>query len=323
MKTNNNNKYTMGIDVGGTKIAFALMDQQGQIHNKILLTTNASEGYPAIEKKILEGIYSLDSDLSHTSAIGIGLAGQIDSYGTVSLAPNLNWQNIPLQKNLESHLKVPITIMNDVRAATFGEWQVGAGKGYKDLVCLFIGTGIGGGIVSNGQLLTGSTECCGELGHMIIDWRGPHCTCGSFGCFEAMAGGWAIAKQAQELSFQSPDEWKTVLSQVEQRRNLITAKAVIEASLMGERGPLMLMQRVEEALIAGCISIVNTLNPHRLILGGGIIHGAPHLVTSIQNGVKARALPAAKKHLEVVCAELGDQAGVIGAALFAEMRARP
>jgi glucokinase len=130
---------------------------------------------------------------------GSGSAGQIDpEHGMVRFAPNLGWHNVPFQSDLAGALGLPVVVTNDVRAATWGEWLHGAGKGCNDLVCLFIGTGIGGGVVSGGKMLSGCSNTAGEVGHMIINLHGPPCSCGSRGCFEALAGGWAIARQARE-----------------------------------------------------------------------------------------------------------------------------
>lgn len=212
---------------------------------------------------------------------------------------------------------MPVVVLNDVRAATWGEWLYGGGKGVDDLICLFIGTGIGGGVVSNGKVLTGSNNSAGELGHIIIDLQGPPCNCGNRGCLEAFAGGWAIARQAQNAVTSDPTAGASLLKLANGQLKAVTAETVSQAAQAGDLLSRNLMDQVTEALIAGVVSLVNAFNPHHFIVGGGVIEGQPELVKKIAQGVYARALKAATASLQILPAKLKGNAGVIGAAALA------
>jgi glucokinase len=247
--------------------------------------------------------------------VGIGMAGQIDgATGTVRFAPNLGWREVPLRADIEVALDVPVIVTNDVRAAMWGEWLHGAGKGYDDVLSLFVGTGIGGGVVSNGRIVAGCANTAGEFGHITIELKGPLCTCGNQGCLEALAGGWAIARQAQDMVREAPEAGRALLTAAGGAPEGISAATVAGCAHAGDPLSLLLVDRVGRALVAGCVSLVNAFNPCMVILGGGVIEGLPELVGKVREGVKSKALPAATASLEVRPAALGGSAGVVGAA---------
>lgn len=219
--------------------------------------------------------------------------------------------------NLSDTLKLPVAITNDVRAACWREWLFGAARGTDDLVAVFVGTGIGGGVISGGRMLNGCTNTFGEIGHIPVDLDGPRCHCGSWGCLQAIAGGWAIAQQAQEAAGSSPQHGQALLGLAGGRREAITASMVVQA--LGEEDPISkkIMDRATEATIAASVGIVNAFNPCRPILGGGVVEGYPKLVEIVQEGVRRRAPGAATERLEVLKAKLGGNAGVVGAAALA------
>ena len=208
-------------------------------------------------------------------------------------------------------------LMNDVRAATWGEWLHGAGKDCNDLVCIFAGTGIGGGVVSGGRMLTGCTNTAGEIGHITVDIHGPACTCRNTGCVEALAGGWAIARTAKAAIKQDASAGAYLLSLADGDINHVTAQLVGQAMQEGDPLAVRLMDDAARALTAGAVSLVNAFNPCRLILGGGVIEGVPELIDTIRNGVMSSALTTAINRLEIVRAELRHDAGVIGMAAYA------
>lgn len=313
------NRWAIGIDVGGTKVAAAHVDHEGVVHKEIVSPSPQSENPSALIDLLVDMI----KELRRVSkvppvGVGIGMAGQIDSTkGVVHFSPNMGWHDVPLKKLLAKTIDLPIYLTNDVRAATLAEWHYGAGRGCQDFVCLFIGTGIGGGIVSNGELVCGHSETAGELGHMTIDFRGRRCTCGNVGCLETLAAGWAIAQNAQEAIRENRGAGAALLKLAGGRSSAITAKEVIEGFYGGDYLSKKLVDEVIEALVAGAVSIVHAFNPERIILGGGIVHGLPELVDSIEEGVRSCALEAALKRFSVVPAALQGQAGVIGAAYLA------
>lgn len=312
------NKWAIGIDIGATKMAILAVDLEGNILQKLLYSTK-NKGSSAVEGDIIAAVEQLKNTFKSSPAcIGIGIAGQIDtSNGFIYFSPNLNWLNVPLTKNLQQALSIPIFIINDVHAATWGEWKLGIGKNCKDLVCLFIGTGIGGGIICNGCMLTGSSNTAAEIGHMIIDLHGPLCTCGNYGCLESLASGWAIAKRAQKLVTENPEAGNFLLQTVDGDINAITARNVEQGFRANDPLSKDLIISVADALIAGSISIVHAINPERLVLGGGIIYGLPELVPIIEAGILKHALKAATANLQVLPSSLQTDSGTLGASLLA------
>ncbi len=314
------NQWAIGIDIGGTKIEVALVNSSGHLHDRIRVSTESQLGYEAILKRITDAIHQLcrhNGDIV-PSMIGIGVSGQISkSTGIVHYAPNLDWHEVKLEDDLSAMLNRQVRICNDVRAATWGEWLYGAGKNCDDLVCVFIGTGIGGGIVSGGQMLIGNNNTAGEIGHMTIDLHGPKCHCGNKGCFEALAGGWAIERDAQAFVQADGNAGKLLLALAENEIGNITAKTVSEAANKNDVLAIKIIDNLVDTLIAGTSTLVNAYGPSRLIFGGGIMEGMPQLIERIEKGVKEYALKSATKGLQVLKASLHNDSGVIGAAVFA------
>jgi glucokinase len=309
-------RYSIGVDLGGTKINIALIDGSGQILNIKRISTRIENGPDAIQNEIIKVIKSILLDYSPIG-VGVGIAGQVDSNnGLVYFAPNLRWNNVPLQAYLSQALNLPIAVTGDVRAATLAEWRCGAGKNCRNFVCLFIGTGIGSGIVAEGYLIEGSSNTAGEIGHTIIDINGSQCTCGNWGCLETISSGWAIAQKAQEALKNDSSQGQILLDKCENHLNKITAKMVIEASK--ENNPLsqLIVSNAIKGIVIGCVNIINCLNPERIIISGGIKEGLPNLLLDIENGIKNRALAAAQSKLQILPAYLKQDAGVIGAGLL-------
>lgn len=295
--------YSIGVDLGGTKLLVAAVDSKGMVQEKRLVPTDVKGGAEEIRQQIVHAIYEIiEEKKEKPKACGVGLAGQIDAKsGLVFSAPNLKWQNVPFKAMLEHDLGFSVAITNDVRAATWAEWRYGAAKGCTDCVCIFVGTGIGGGIVSNNQMVDGATNSAAEIGHMVIHLDGRVCHCGQKGCFEAYAGGWAIAEQAA-MRFHDAK---------------MTTKEVAIKYKEGDSVAKKLIEEVVVALVIGSVNVVNCLNPKRLIFGGGVMKGMPELLPLIHEGIKRHALKAATKELEVVLSALGPDAGVVGASVFA------
>lgn len=312
--------WTIGVDLGGTKIAAALVDSNGKVTHEAVVATNSKEGPEAIVKRIAALVNEIRKATKEMpcQAVGVAVAGQVDSEnGNVVFAPNLDWHNFALKTQLEKLIDLPIAIVNDVRAATYGEWYFGAGRSLKDFICLFVGTGIGGGIVSGGNLMEGQNNSAGELGHMVVDIGGRKCSCKNRGCLEALASGWAIAEIAQEIVAQKPEDGKALLKAAGGNLKSINAKMVVNLALEKDPLSLQIIDGMTKALIAGVVTLVNAFNPSHIILGGGLINGMPELVERISVEVKRQALKVASHHLSIVQAELKADAGVIGAAKIA------
>jgi glucokinase len=310
--------WSLGVDIGGTKVALACVNAKGRILAKMKYPTRPQQSKEAIFEILIQSLKDLCAQMEGSPvSVGVGIAGQIiEKTGLLTVAPNLpSLNNFPIQQKLQEALKLPTFVLNDVKAATWGEWWHGAGKGHRDFVSLFIGTGIGGAIVSGGQMLTGQNNCAGEIGHMIIQMNGPGCTCGNRGCLEALASGWAIARQAHAAIQRAPEEGEAILKLA--AGETVTAQHVVEAARKGDPLAMDLVDKAIQAIVTGSIGLVHVLNPARLIIGGGLGAALPGLLERVSEEVSRSALPAARESFGVVGAYLGEEAGVIGAADFA------
>ncbi len=317
--------FAVGVDLGGTKIEAALVDAAGQIAETRRTPTEAKQGPDHVVETIVSMVrtYYLREAGRPVGAIGIGVAGQVDpASGVVRRAPNLDWRDFPIRERLEAALKLPAAVLNDVQAITYGECRRGVGQGVKDLVCLFAGTGVGGGVVIDGKLVRGASGNAGEFGHMTIEREGIPCTCGNRGCIETFVGGWAIAERARRRVSAEPGPGAALLRLAGGKIENISAALVGQAAAQGDALARALIEESGGALGVGLAAIANALNPELLILGGGVIEGLPGLVEIAERELGRRALAAALKPLRVVRSKLGADAGVIGAALFALETAR-
>ena len=311
--------WSIGVDLGGTKLEAAHVDVLGRVRQRVRKATNIKGGPSAIIEDVINCIWSLRNGVdSSPVGVGIGVAGQVDKEsGKVVFAPNLDWRDVPLQNDLQHSIGLPVIVTNDVRAATWGEWLHGAGRGCDDLLCMFVGTGIGGGVVSGGHMLAGCNNTAGEVGHITVDINGPICTCGNRGCVEAFAGGWAITRLARESVTADPEGGRLLLEMAGGRIEEINAATVARGVRGGDPMARNLMDSVAGALVAGASTLINAFNPCRLIMGGGVIDGIPELIGRVDKGVRKHALAAACSSLIVMPAGLRSDAGVIGAAALA------
>jgi len=310
--------FTFGVDLGATKIETVLVDATGFVVSRERHPTNPEKGAEGVIADIVSCVLGCEAFAEHEGlALGIGVAGQVEvSKGLVRYGPNLGWREIPLREELEKELRIPVVVTNDVRAALWGEWCHGAGKGVNDLVVLFVGTGIGGAVVSGGQVLEGCMGTAGELGHTTIIVDGRQCHCSNYGCLEAYAGGWAIAERAQEAVRKDSQAGQILIERAGSIES-ITAVHVSQAFNSGDPLSRRLMNETAHYLGSGIVGIVNTFNPCLLILGGGIIEGFPELIEVVEQSVRKYALEASVEQLKVVKAALGGDAGSIGAAVLA------
>ncbi|MGH7122984.1 MAG: ROK family protein [Stellaceae bacterium] len=317
--------YAIGIDLGGTKIETALVDATGDIVETQRTPTEAKQGPDHVVEIIVSTVSGrfLREGKRPVGAIGIGVAGQVDpESGLVRRAPNLDWRDFPIRERLEAALQLPVAVLNDVQAITYGECRHGVGRGVKNLVCLFAGTGVGGGVVIGGELVRGTSGNAGEFGHMTIERDGLPCSCGNRGCLETFVGGWAVAKRARERAAAGPARAEALLRLSGGTVEGITAALMGDAAAQGDALARGLVEEAGVALGVGLAAIVNALNPELLILGGGIVEGLPGLVEVAERELGRRALAAALRPLRVVRSRLGADAGVIGSALFAREAAR-
>ena len=312
-------KNRIGIDVGGTNVKIALVDDKGSILYSNSVPTRAEMGYEYTVNNIKQAIRDLMSETKVTGIEGIGFdfPGQIDyKNGIVRLAPNIpGWVNIPIAKIIEDEFKIPTRIDNDVHCAALGELNFGAGKGCENFICMTVGTGIGSGIVINGKLVRGASNAAGELGHIKLQMHeGPLCGCGDHGCLEAFASGPSIVAMAEEYILGGKStKFRELASGGE-----ITPFIVAEAAKQGDPVARRIFVRIGEYIGFGLSSVVNLLNPEKIIIGGGVADAGDILLDPIKETIKKRAMVVAGSAVEIVPAKLGNTAGVIGASLLIE-----
>ncbi len=309
----------MGVDLGGTKVAIAVVDSSGKVLFSERIATRDDQGPDVVISDLVDGVRNSFGQISERPlGVGIGVAGQVDDLsGAVLFAPNLQWRDVPLKAELEEALDLPVFVTNDVRAATWGEWLHGAGLGVADLVCVFVGTGIGGGVISGGRMLHGCSNTAGEVGHMTVVTDGRKCSCGGRGCVEAYAGGWALAARAQERLQDDPEIGRAILDQAGDAQS-VTAATIGQAYLEGDDLARQIIEEAIRHLAAATVTIVNAFNPCRIILGGGVIRGIPEIVEAVDEIVRSRALSTALTGLKIVPSDLLGNAGAIGAGAFAK-----
>jgi len=308
---------SIGIDLGGTKVALGLVDRRGHVRDFTRLPTRAERPATAVVDEVVASVRDRWGErLGGAKTIGVGVAGQVGPDGTVLFGPHLDWHNVPLCSMLARSLRRPVAVVNDAQAATFGEWRFGAGRGAVSLLGLFVGTGVGGGLVVDGRLYQGASGCAGELGHLTVERNGRRCHCGNRGCLDAYVGGWAIAERAKAAVRRAPGRGRrlTALAGVP---GGLTAESVVQAYRSGDPIAKELVTETMDLLADGLVSMVNSLNPSTVVLGGGVVEGLRSLVPSLGREVRARSLPAAASGLRIVPASLGSASALVGAAAFA------
>ncbi len=310
--------YTIGIDLGGTKIAGVLLSPDGEIVARERTSSLPARGADAVAETVAIMVRALAAAGGPVEGVGIGVAGQVDSAtGVVRHAPNLRWHDYPLGERVSAATGQVVSVLNDVQAATYGEWSYGAARGATEAVCIFIGTGVGGGIITGGRLLRGISGAAGELGHTIVSLHGPVCRCGGRGCLEAYAGGWAIGRRAFEAVSARPAAGRALIEAAGGEPGAITATALAKATAAGDPLARTLVAEVEDALVAALGSTTNALNPEIIILGGGVIEALPQLLSEARDRLSLEALPVSAEAVRVEPALLGGDAGAVGAAAWA------
>jgi len=306
----------IGVDIGGTNIKIGILTKQGKIIQKTSIPTNPKEGPEKIIKRVCSRIKDLCNErkikISDIIRIGIGCPGPLDSKrGIIIKTPNLpGWENFHLKKRIESGLKIPAIVNNDANSATYGEYWLGAGKGYSTIVCFTLGTGIGGGIILNGKLFKGIDDTAGHLGHITIIPDGPRCRCGNRGCLEALASAPNLVRKAIEGINSGIKTKLTSLSKG--KLQAITSQMIYLSASQGDKFSRELLDETGRYLGIAVAGILNTLNPEIVIFSGGMIEAGELLFKPLRKEAKRRAFPQPAKRVKIVKAKLGNDAGIIG-----------
>ncbi len=314
--SNRVDKYYMGVDIGGSVTKIGLSDSEGVLFGREAFPTEGQKGPDHVVAKISQIVRRLvgEKGISSSSLLGIGIGspGPLDTKsGTIIHTHNLGWRDVPLRDMVSDATGVPAALDNDANAAAIGEWWKGAGVGMDSLVCFTLGTGVGGGIVIHGEIWRGATDVAGEIGHMTIEVDGRRCSCGNLGCLESYASATAIAARAREGI---EDGRETVLKRaVEGDLSRITSATVYQQAIAGDSFCKEIMVETATYLSVGVANILNIINPELVVISGGVIKAGEMLFAPLVDEVRGRAFPAAVQGVRVVPAELGDDAGIIGA----------
>ncbi|NWQ40020.1 ROK family glucokinase [Bacillus sp. EB106-08-02-XG196] len=312
-------QWIVGVDLGGTTTKIAFINLNGEILQKWEIPTdNANEGQNItrnIANAINQKLADLNEQKSKLIGIGMGAPGPIDyETGVVLNVVNLGWKdNFPLQESLHSLTDLPVVIENDANCAALGEMWNGAGKGARDLVCVTLGTGVGGGVIANGDIVRGINGAAGEIGHITsIPFGGASCNCGKSGCLETIASATGIVRLAKnELS---KDDAKGPLAVILSENGDVTAKDVFDSARNGDELAKKIVDEVAFHLGYALANIANTLNPETIVLGGGVSRAGGLLLDAVKVNFSMFAFSAVRDSTALSLATLGNDAGAIGAA---------
>ena len=309
--------HFVGFDLGGTKMLAAVANGKGEV-----LATEKSPTVLSGAKAIVEQIVSLVEQVQKTARVsssnlkglGIGVPGTVDfEKGTILGAVNLGLQDFPLRETLSNRLKIPVLLENDVNAGTFGEFCFGAAKGCSHVLGIFLGTGIGGGLIQNGQLQRGASGCAAEVGHMVIQLQGPRCSCGRFGCVEALCSRGALSREAAALA--AVGKAPTILEKAGTDFRKIKSRHLAKSYQNGEGAIVKMIHRSAKIMGIALANCVYLYDPEKIVLGGGLIEklGSSYIQKAEQSMREQLNLPVATP-TQLCEGSLGDFSGVQGAA---------
>ncbi len=305
----------LGIDFGATFVKFGLLNLKGEILQKSSFSTKAHISKESLISRIIAESESMTNGFKkNILGVGIGVPGEVDyKKGTIYNLTNVKgWRNVYLRDIIKSRLKMPVFIDNDANAACLGESKWGAVKGYKDVVCITLGSGLGSAVMIDGKIFRGRGYSAAEMGHICIERDGLRCNCGSRGCLETFAGNSYIVKEA--LDRLKKGEKSILLKLANAKLSDITPKLIHEAAKKGDKFSIKVWQRMGRNVGIGLSSIVNIFNPEVIVIGGGLAKSGKFLFDSIKTTVKARAMPIFTKDLKIKKAKFIEDAGTVGAA---------
>lgn len=311
----------IGIDLGGTTAKFAILTETGEIQQKWSIPTNISDEGKHIVPDIIASIqhrldlYNMTKD--DFIGIGMGTPGTVDRInGTVIGAYNLNWKTLQsIKKQVEEELEIPFALDNDANVAALGERWKGAGEDSADVTFITLGTGVGGGIIAEGHLLHGVAGAAGEIGHITVDPHGFECTCGKVGCLETVASATGVVRVARQLSeeFSGTSELKDMIDDGQE----VTSKVVFDQAQNDDAFALLVVDKVAFYLGLACGNIGNMLNPSDIVIGGGVSAAGMFLIDRVETYFNQFSFPQVRESTRIKLAQLGNEAGVIGAGSLA------
>ena len=315
------NKNILGIDLGGTKVMAAALDEQGQILSRARAKTRAWRGdeevFSTIAQTARQAVEQAGLDSASLAAIGIGAPGPVDpATGYIIEAANMKMKDFPLGPRLSKEFGCPVVVENDVNAGVYGELKAGAARGAKYVLGVFVGTGIGGGIIIDGAMYRGASYNAGEVGHVVVELGGPRCGCGNRGCMEALASRTAMTRDIRKAI--KGGKKSSVAKLLKKDTDTLSGGDLKKAYEAGDELVVRIAHRAAKVIGIGLGGLVNALAPEMIVMGGGVIEAmGEEFVKRIDRSMRKIAFDVSVKDLKIVRAELGDDAGVIGAAMLA------
>jgi glucokinase len=312
--------YVLGIDLGGTKIETAVFDGDGKIIGRHRDKTEAWRGQDEVLARIVmvanQAIANAKIDAKDIAAIGIGSPGPLDpDTGYIIETANLPFKNFPLGPKLSETYNCSVVLNNDVDAGTYGEFRKGVAQGAQFVLGVFVGTGIGGGLIIDGKPYNGFNKNAAEIGHIVVRMGGPRCGCGNRGCMEALASRPSIARDIKRAIKNGK---KSLITKKMGKDGTITSGDIKECYEAGDKVVKKIVHRATEYIGAGIGSLVNVLSPEYIVFGGGVVEAlGEHFIRRIEKEIARNAFEFSMKNVKIVKAELGDDAGITGAALLA------
>lgn len=310
---------TLGIDLGGTGIKLGLVDLQGKLWRTIKFSTPPKPDPQEVATLIIDQAQGLIQRVGKKviRGIGIGAAGDVEpEKGIIRMSPNLNWHNVPLKALLNRHLKYPIVIDNDANVAAWAAYVVEAKRRVKNLLCVTLGTGVGGGIVINGELYRGTTGSAGEIGHMTLFPEGVPCNCGNMGCLERYVGAKGMVEEARRAI--QAGEVTLIPRLVNNDLSKIDPLILQQAACQNDRLALHLWGQVGERLGISLAALINVLNPEWIVLAGGLSRAGPLLLEPLRRTILKRAFPTPAAAAKLIVSKLDQDLGMVGAGLIAQ-----
>ena len=318
--------YIIGIDLGGTNIKGAIFNAKFKTIRENSILTEASQGPDHVLSRIKEMIKDLINhagvSLNSIRCMGLGIPGLLDPNRGLSIfSPNFpGWENIHIVDSMKNHFDFPVFIDNDVRVNLYGEWKYGVGIGYKNIVLITLGTGLGSGIVNDGKILYGTTFSAGEIGHMNMYRNGRPCRCGSSGCLGRYVSAIGMVNTFKEKL--QVGRTSIVQNWINHKHDQVEAFMISEAYDQGDSLAIEVMHETGTLLGFGLANVINLLNPEIVIIGGGMSAAGDRLLKPVRDAINKHTLKLSRNACKVVQADLGSKAGMIGAAAYAYEKAR-
>ncbi len=311
--------FTIGIDLGGTNIVAAVVDEKYNIIAKAKTPTavprSAELIFDDIAKVCKEAVEKAGLTMNDISSIGLGTPGTVNSDGVIEFANNLNFDNVPAKDMIIERLgDKPVYVANDANCAALGEAYAGCGNGAKNFIAVTLGTGVGSGVIIDGKIVTGVNNAGGECGHMVIVVDGEACTCGRHGCWEAYASATALINQTKKAMEKYPD---SVMHQLAKEEGKVSGKTAFDAMRRGDIAGIKVVDQYVKYVACGIINLVNALQPEIICVGGGICNEGETLLRPLRRYIEAERYSVYSKiQTKILKAELGNDAGIIGAAIL-------